>query len=237
SGTGGGMKRFTIGEIDITGASRSIKDSEAATAAESGIEYTRFEIAMDGITVVINPENNWANNLTVEELKKIWEPNSTVKTWSDVRPEWPNEEIELFAPGSDSGTFDYFTKVIVGEASHSRSDYTASEDDNVLVQGVAGNKYALGYFGYAYYAENMDILKAAAVNGVLPASETVGSGKYKPLSRPIFIYINNEAVKRPEVEGFLRFYFDQASELVPPTGYVDLTSYQEQIDKVDKLIK
>jgi len=235
SGTGGGMEKFTIGETDISNASRPIKDSEAAIAEENGIEFTKFVVAYDGITVVVNPENDWASNLTVDELKKIWEPNSSVETWSDVRPEWPDEEIALYGPGSDSGTFDYFTEAIVGEGGHSRADYTASEDDNVLVQGIAGNKYALGYFGYAYYIENKDLLNSVAVDWVLPASQTIENGKYSPLARPIFIYVNNDVVKRPEVEAFLRFYFEKAQEIVPSTGYVALSSYEKQLDKVDEL--
>jgi len=235
SGTGGGFEKFTIGETDISDASRPIKDSEAAIAAENGIEFTKFVVAYDGITVVVNPENDWASNLTVDELRKIWEPNSTVKTWSDVRPEWPDEEIALYGPGSDSGTFDYFTEAIVGESGHSRADYTASEDDNVLVQGIAGNKYALGYFGYAYYIENKDLLNSVAVDWVLPASMTIENGKYSPLARKIFIYVNNDVVKRLEVEAFLRFYFEKAQEIVPSTGYVALSSYEKQLDKVDEL--
>lgn len=235
SGTGGGMEKFTIGETDINNASREIKPSEEEKAAENGIEFTRFTVASDGITVVINPANDWAENITVEELQMIWKPNSSVETWSDVRSEWPDEEIELYGPGADSGTFDYFTRVIVGNESDSRSDFTASEDDNVLVQGVAGSKYALGYFGYAYYEENQNKLKAAAINGVDPSPETIENGEYKPLSRPLYIYVNNERVKEQEVEEFLKFYFENGKELIPMVGYVPLTSYQEQIEKVEEL--
>ncbi|MDZ7673010.1 MAG: PstS family phosphate ABC transporter substrate-binding protein [Halanaerobiales bacterium] len=235
SGTGGGMEKFAIGETDISNASREIKDSEAAKAKENGIEFTKFTVAYDGITVVVNPENDWANDITVEELQKIWEPGSSVETWSDVRPEWPNEEIELYGPGADSGTFDYFTGAIVGNESESRADYTASEDDNVLVQGVSGSKYALGYFGYAYFEENQNKLKALAINGVKPNPENIETNKYTPLSRPLFIYVNNASVKRPEVEAFLNFYFENARELVPMVGYVALTSYEDQLDKVKEL--
>jgi len=236
SGTGGGMEKFTIGETDITNASREIKPSELAKAEENGIEITRFTVAYDGITVVINPENDWAEDMTAEELQKIWEPGSSVKTWSDVRSEWPNEEIELYGPGADSGTFDYFTGAIVGNESESRADFTASEDDNILVQGVAGSKYALGYFGYAYFEENQDKLKAVAVNGVKPSPETIESNQYKPLSRPLFIYVNNARVsEKPEVEAFLNFYFESAKELIPMVGYVPLTSYEEQLNKVEEL--
>ncbi|MCF8001042.1 MAG: PstS family phosphate ABC transporter substrate-binding protein, partial [Halanaerobiales bacterium] len=235
SGTGGGMEKFTIGETDISNASREIKPSEAGKAEENGIEFTRFTVAYDGITVVINPANDWAENITVEELQMIWKPNSPVDTWSDVRPEWPDEEIELYGPGADSGTFDYFTGAVVGNESESRADYTASEDDNVLVQGVAGSKYALGYFGFAYYEENQNKLKAAAINGVKPSPETIENGEYKPLSRPLYIYVNNASVKRPVVEEFLKFYFENGKELIPMVGYVPLTSYQEQLEKVKEL--
>ncbi len=235
SGTGGGMEKFTIGETDISNASRPIKDSEATKAEENGIEFTKFVVAYDGITVVVNSENDWASNLTVDELKKIWEPNSSVDTWSDLRPEWPDEEIGLYGPGSDSGTFDYFTEAIVGKSGHSRADFTASEDDNVLVQGIAGNKYALGYFGYAYYIENTDLLNSVAIDWILPASKTIENGKYSPLARPIFIYVNNDAVKKPEVEAFLRYYFEKSQEIVPSTGYVALTSYEKQLDILDEL--
>jgi len=235
SGTGGGMEKFTIGETDISNASREIKDSELAKTKENGIAITRFTVAYDGITVVVNPENDWANDITVEELQKIWEPGSSVETWSDVRPEWPNEEIELYGPGADSGTFDYFTGAIVGNESESRADFTASEDDNVLVQGVAGSKYALGYFGYAYFEENQNKLKALTINGVKPTPENIESDKYTPLSRPLFIYVNDASVKRIEVEAFLNFYFENARELIPMVGYVPLTSYEDQLDKVEEL--
>ena len=235
SGTGGGMEKFTIGETDINNASREIKPSEVDKAEKNGIEFSRFTVASDGITVVINPANDWAENMTVEELQMIWKPNSSVETWSDVRPEWPDKEIELYGPGADSGTFDYFTSVIVGAESESRADYTASEDDNVLVQGVSGSKYALGYFGYAYYEENQNKLKSVAVNGVKPSSKTIENGEYKPLSRPLYIYVNNESVKRPVVEEFLKFYFENGKELIPMVGYVPLTSYQEQLEKVEEL--
>ena len=235
SGTGGGMEKFTIGETDINNASREIKPSEVDKAEKNGIEFSRFTVASDGITVVINPANDWAENMTVEELQMIWKPNSSVETWSDVRPEWPDKEIELYGPGADSGTFDYFTSVIVGAESESRADYTASEDDNVLVQGVSGSKYALGYFGYAYYEENQNKLKSVAINGVKPSSKTIENGEYKPLSRPLYIYVNNESVKRPVVEEFLKFYFENGKELIPMVGYVPLTSYQEQLEKVEEL--
>jgi phosphate transport system substrate-binding protein len=235
SGTGGGFEKFTAGETAINDASREIKESEAAKAKANGIEYTKFVVGSDGITVVVNPENDWINNITVEELQQIWEPNSSVQMWSDVRSEWPDEEIDLYGPGADSGTFDYFTEAIVGEEGASRSDYTASEDDNVLVRGVAGNKYAMGYFGYAYYEENQDKLKALAINGVDPSVKTISNGKYTPLSRPLFIYVKNEAAKREEVKAFLKFYFNNAQEIVPQTGYVPLESYEKALNKLAEI--
>ena len=235
SGSGGGFAKFNIGETDLSNASREIKESEAEIAAENGIEFTQFIVGYDGITVAVNPENDWANDMTVEELKMIWEPNSSVETWSDVRAEWPDEEIDLYGPGADSGTFDYFTEEINGASGESRSDFTASEDDNVLVRGISGNKYALGYFGYAYYAENSDSLKAVAVNGVLPSPETIAAQEYTPLARPLFVYAKNSAVQRPEVEAFLKFYFENAKEIVPQVGYAPLPSYEEVLAKVEEL--
>lgn len=235
SGSGGGFAKFNVGETDLSNASREIKESEAEIAHENGIEFTQFVVGYDGITVAVHPENDWANDMTVEELKMIWEPNSSVETWNDVRSEWPDEEIDLYGPGADSGTFDYFTEAINGESGASRSDFTASEDDNVLVRGVSGNKYALGYFGYAYYEENKDSLKAVAVNGVLPNPETIAAREYTPLARPLFVYAKNSAVQRPEVEAFLKFYFENAQEIVPQVGYAPLPSYDEPLAKVEEL--
>ncbi|MFX0211649.1 MAG: PstS family phosphate ABC transporter substrate-binding protein, partial [Candidatus Hodarchaeota archaeon] len=218
SGTGGGFKRFIAGETDISDASRPIKASEAQVAAANGIEYIEFEIALDGIAIVTNQENNWVDYLTVEELDLIWNPDSLVDSWNDIRPGWPDQPIRLYGPGTDSGTFDYFTEVIVGESGASRADYTASEDDNVLVQGIAGDKYALGYFGYAYYAESADILKIVPVDSgigpVAPADQTINSGQYSPLSRPLFIYVSKVSLKRQEVANFVRFYMETAEKLV-----------------------
>jgi phosphate transport system substrate-binding protein len=228
SGTGGGFKKFCAGETDISDASRPIKDSELETCRSAGIEPKAISVAYDGLAVMVNPANDFADCMTVDELKRIWEPNSTVTTWQDVRPEWPAEEIKLYGPGTDSGTFDYFTEAIVGEEDASRPDFTASEDDNVLVQGIAGDQYGLGYFGYAYYAENTDKLKLVAVDGgagcVAPSPETVKSGEYTPLSRPLFIYFNNTAIERPEVAAFAKYYLEQAGTLVPQVGYVALDS-------------
>jgi len=231
SGTGGGFKKFTSGETDISNASRPIEDAEKALAKKNGIEYIEIPVAYDGISIVVNKNNNWAKDITVNELKKIWEPNSQVKTWKDIRPEWPNEKLILYGPGTDSGTFDYFTSEINGQEKASRADYTASEDDNVLVQGIAGDKGALGYFGYAYYHENKDKLKILSVNGVKPTEDTIKNGSYKPLSRPIFIYINKKALKRPEVKEFIRFYLTDGVQLIPEIGYIPLnkSSYDKSL--------
>ena len=226
SGTGGGFKRFTVGETDISDASRPIRDAEAQTAADNGIEYYPLRVAMDGMSVMVSPENDFVECLSTEQLKMIWEPGSTVEKWSDVDPAWPDGKIALYGPDTDSGTFDYFTEEVMGEAQLSRADYTASADDNVLVQGIAGGKYSLGYFGYAYYQENMDKLKLVAVdsgNGcVLPTSESIENGTYSPLSRPLFIYVSKQSMERPEVKAFVEFYLDNAAELSQEVGYIRL---------------
>ena len=229
SGTGGGFKKFCAGETVISDASRPIKESEQEKCKAEGIEYIELPVAYDALTVVVNPENTWANSMTVEELKKMWEPSAQgkIKRWSQVRNSWPNEGLKLYGPGSDSGTFDYFTEEIVGKSGDSRADFTASEDDNVLVQGVAEDKGAIGYFGFAYYEANKNRLKAVAIDGgdgpVLPSAETVNNGTYKPLSRPIYIYVNAKAVKeRPELKDFVEFYIDNAPKLVAEVAYVPL---------------
>lgn len=230
SGTGGGFKRFTTGETDISNASREIKDEEKAVAEENKVEYTKFNVAYDGISVVVSKDNDFIEDLTAEELKKIWEPNSTVKTWQDVRAEWPADQIKLYGPGTDSGTFDYFTEEIMGEGGASRTDYTASEDDNVLVQGIMADKNALGYFGYAYYLENQDKLKVVSVNGVEPNDETIQSGDYAPLSRSIYVYVSNNAIKeKPQVRAFMETYLDIAKDIVGDVGYIALedSAYEE----------
>lgn len=229
SGTGGGFKKFVAGELDITDASREIKDEEKAEAEKAGIEYIEIPVAYDGISVVVNKDNDWAKDITVDELKKIWEPNSKVTTWKQVRAEWPDEKITLYGPGTDSGTFDYFTKEINGEEKASRTDYQPSEDDNVLVQGVAGDKGALGYFGYAYYIENSDKIKALAVNDIEPTEETIKGQTYTPLSRPLFLYVSKNALERPEVKAFLEFYLSDGAQLVTDVGYVQLD--QTEYDK------
>ena len=226
SGTGGGFKRFTVGEIDISDASRHIKDKEAQAAADNGIEYYPLRVAMDGLSVLVSPDNDFVECLSVEQLKAIWEPGSAVNNWNDVDPAFPDKKIVLYGPDTDSGTFDYFTEEVVGEAQASRADYTASADDNVLVQGIAGGRYSLGYFGYAYYAENMDKLKLVDVdsgNGcVTPTSETIENGTYSPLSRPLFIYVSKQSLERPEVKAFVEFYLDNAAELAQEVGYIRL---------------
>lgn len=226
SGTGGGFKRFTVGEIDISDASRHIKDKEAQTAADNGIEYYPLRVAMDGLSVLVSPDNDFVECLSVEQLKAIWEPGSAVNNWDDVDPAFPDKKIVLYGPDTDSGTFDYFTEEVVGEAQASRADYTASADDNVLVQGIAGGRYSLGYFGYAYYAENTDKLKLVSVdsgNGcVTPTSETIENGTYSPLSRPLFIYVSKQSLERPEVKAFVEFYLDNAAELAQEVGYIRL---------------
>lgn len=231
SGTGGGFKRFCAGEIDIVNASRPIKQAEADLCRAAGIEYMEIPVAYDAITIVVNHDNNWLENITTDQLKKLWEPaaEGKVERWSDLDPSWPTEAVNLYGPGTDSGTFDYFTEVIVGTTDSSRGDYTASEDDNVLVLGVGRDTNALGYFGLAYYLENTDAVKAVAVNGVLPSAATVTDGTYKPLSRPLFMYVTKSSSLRPEVQNFINFYFDEASNIVPDVGYVPLEPqrYQE----------
>lgn len=234
SGTGGGFKQFCAGNTDVNDASRPITEVEEKRCAENGIEYIEVPIAYDGVTVAVNPENDWAQCITVEELRRIWQPESTIERWSQVRDEWPDREMVLYGPDTDSGTFDYFTETIVGEENASRSNYTASADDNVLVRGVSGDVGSLGYFGFAYYIENEDQIRALAVDGgsgcVEPTRETIESGDYSPLSRPLFIYVKQSALQRDAVEQFVRFYLNNATELVPQVGYVPLS--QERYDKL-----
>ena len=231
SGSGGGFEKFCRGETDISNASRPIKDSEAQRCAQNGIEFVELQVAFDGITVVVNPENNWVDSMTVEQLQTIWEPDAqgSVTRWSDVNSSWPNAEMSLYGPGSDSGTFDYFTEVIVGEEGASRGDYTASEDDNILVTGVERNENALAYFGYAYYVENQDTLKAVGIdNGdgpVKPNQQTIESGKYAPLSRPLFVYVKKSAMEKPQVEAYVEYFLntDNITPIVNEIGYVPLS--------------
>ena len=229
SGTGGGLKKFVSGEIDIADASRAMKPEELASAKKNGIEFIELKIGLDGITIVGNPQNTWAQNLTTEDLKKIWADGSTVKTWKDVNPAWPAEPIKLYGPDQDSGTYDYFIEEILGKDGKIRKDYSPSSDDNQLVQGVEGDKGALGYFGYAYYLEQKDKLKAFSVNGILPSDETVKNGTYKPLSRPLYIYINKKSfTEKAQVKSFVQFYIKNAAELVKSSGYVPLDDYATQ---------
>ena len=226
SGTGGGFKKFCIGEIDINDASRTIKSIEDKKARSNGTSYIELPVAFDGISVVVNPKNTFVDHLTTSELRRIWEPGSSVKTWKDVRSTWPNQPIKLYGPGTDSGTFDYFTKAINGKAHACRPDFTASEDDNVLVQGIAGDPNALGFFGYSYYAENKDKLKIVPIDHgqgpIAPSQITINDGTYKPLSRPIFIYIRSEAAQRPPVRSFVLFYLKHVREICEEVGYVSL---------------
>lgn len=229
SGTGGGFKKFVVGETDISDASRSIKASEAELAQKNGIEWIELPVAFDGLSVIVNPQNTWVDFLSAEELKEIWEPSSTVTRWNQVRATWPDQPINLYGPGTDSGTFDYFTEAINGKEKASRSDYTASEDDNILVQGVAGDRNALGYFGYAYYVENRNKLKLVpvlakgATSPVLPSETTVANGTYQLLSRPLFIYVNKKSAEKPELREFVRFYLSKKGRpLVKEVGYIQL---------------
>ena len=229
SGTGGGFKKFVTGEIDIVDASRAMKPEELSTAQKNGIEFIELKIGLDGLTVVANPENTWAQNLTTEDLKKIWADGSTVKTWKDVNPAWPAEPIKLYGPDQDSGTYDYFIEEILGKDGKIRKDYSPSSDDNQLVQGIEGDKGALGYFGYAYYLEQKDKLKALSINGISPSDETVKNGTYKPLSRPLYIYINKKSfTEKAQVKSFVQFYIKNAAELVKSSGYVPLDDYDAQ---------
>jgi phosphate transport system substrate-binding protein len=228
SGTGGGFKKFCRDEIDIVSASRPILSSEMEKCRESEVQYIELPVALDALTIAVNPENNWINSMTIAELKKIWEPTAQEKilNWNQVNPAWPNAKIKLFGAGADSGTFDYFTEAIVGKAKASRGDFTASEDDNVLVQGVSSDLYALGFFGFAYYIENQTKLKAVAIyNGstnVLPSMSTVQDGSYRPLSRPLFIYINARSIHKPEIKEFVTFFMQHAPELVEEVKYFPL---------------
>lgn len=245
SGTGGGFKKFSRGEIDINNASRPIKAAEAATAKENNLGYLELKVAFDGLVVVVNKENTWVNDITVDELKKLWEPDAQEKVtkWNQIRKEWPAEEIHLYGPGVASGTYDYFTEAIVGKSGSSRGDYTASEDDNVLVQGISGDKNAIGFFGLAYYEENKDVLKLVGVDAgkgvVLPSLNTVKDGTYAPLSRPVFIYVTDTAAGRQHVRAFVDFYLTKADALVQDVGYIPLTQeeYKAQQEAFSSFVK
>ncbi|SEP04052.1 PstS family phosphate ABC transporter substrate-binding protein [Nitrosovibrio sp. Nv6] len=241
SGTGGGFKKFCRGETDIANASRPILQKEMDECKKAGVQYVEMPVAFDALTVVVNPRNSWSPTITVAELKKIWEPaaQGNITKWSQVNPAWPDESLKLYGAGADSGTFDYFTEAIVGKAKSSRGDFTASEDDNVLVQGVASDKNALGFFGYAYYVENQKKVKAVAVDGgkgpVLPSAKTVEDGTYQPLSRPIFIYVNIKSAERPEIRQFVDFYMKNAPALVKEVKFFPLPAqaYTTNLEHLD----
>jgi len=238
SGTGGGFERFCAGETDISDASRPIKeDEEVPVCQKNGIEYTELQIANDGIAVVVNNENDWATCLTVEQLKKIWEPDSKVKSWKDVDASFPDEKLTLAGPGTDSGTFDFFTKEINGEEDASRTDYQATEDDNVIVQAVEGEKGGLGYFGLSYFEQNKANLKDVQVDGgsgcVSPSTETVQDGSYTPLSRPLFIYVKNTSLVKPEVKAFVQYLLDNEETIAQNALFVPLTDEQAQKSSSD----
>ena len=245
SGTGGGFKKFIRNEIDICDASRAIKEGEAKQCDSAGIKYAEIEIAKDGLSIVVSKQNTWLKDITVAELKMLWEPaaQGKINTWNQVRSTWPKEPIKLFGAGTASGTFDYFTEEITGEKGACRGDYTASEDDNVLVQGIGSDKNALGFFGLAYFEANKDKLSLVAVdNGsgaIVPSMETVMNGTYAPLSRPLFIYVNSKAAARPEVKSFVDFYLANVATLVPEVGYIALTAeqYKAQVTKWETFVK
>ena len=231
SGTGGGFEKFCRGETDANDASRPIKDEEAAACAEAGIEYASLTVATDALTVVVNKENTWVTCLTVEELNKIWAPDSTVANWNEVRADFPDEPLKLFGPGTDSGTFDYFTDEINGEEGASRADYTPSEDDNVIVQGVSGSKGGLGYFGFTYYEENADKLTAVQIDGgagcVAPSVEAARDGSYTPLSRPLFLYPSKAALAQPQVKAFFDYYVANNASIAEGALYIPLSDEAE----------
>jgi len=233
TGTGTGMKEMIAGRIDIANASRPIKDSELEACAENDISVVELKVAIDGLSVVVHPDNDWVDAMTVGQLKQLWEPGSTITKWSELNPEWPDETISLFGPGEESGTFDYFTETINGEEDAITENYSPSADDNVLVTGVSGNKYALGYFGYAYYLKNKDKLKALAISNtdslddaVAPTPENIESGKYAPLSRPLFIYVRKSSLQRTEVQDFVEYYLSEGQASVADAGYVGLSEAQ-----------
>jgi phosphate transport system substrate-binding protein len=230
SGTGGGFERFCKGETDLANASRPMKQTEAKACRENGIRYEAFLVANDGISLVVNRSNTWVSCLTVGELRKIWDAGSKVDSWKDIRPSFPSVALELYGPGTDSGTFDFFTEHVNGRAKRSRADYVASENDNVLVRGVAGDRGALGYFGYSYYTENRDRLKLVAVNAgggcVRPSVASIQSYRYKPLSRPLFVYAKRSSFERAAVQGFIRYVIQNERSLARAAKYVSLTPRQ-----------
>ncbi|MGB1583663.1 MAG: phosphate ABC transporter substrate-binding protein PstS family protein [Solirubrobacterales bacterium] len=242
SGTGGGFEKFCAGETDISDASRPIKEEEVEICEKNGIKYEQLQVANDGLAVVVNPENDFAQCLTTDQLKTIWDKGSEVDNWNQVDSSFPDETMELYGPGTDSGTFDYFTDAINGEEGQSRSDYNATEDDNVIVQGVSGSRGGTGYFGLSYVQQNEGKVKAVEVDGgdgcVAPSTETVQDGSYKPLSRPLFIYASADALKRSEVDSFLEYYITNQAEIAEQALYVPMTEEQATASKeaIDKLV-
>jgi phosphate transport system substrate-binding protein len=242
SGTGGGFEKFCNGETDISDASRPIEDDEKKACASEGITFAEAQVANDGLSVVVNPENTWATCLTVGQLKSVWEQGSNIDNWNQIDPSFPDVPLELFGAGTDSGTFDYFTAAINGEEGNSRTDYQATEDDNVTVQGVAGTKGGMGYFGLSYYEQNPDKLKLLQIDGgngcVTPSKETVQSGEYTPLSRPLLIYVKDASLKRPVVDAFIKFYIDNAERIANQAQFVPLTAEQAAASRnaMDQLV-
>jgi phosphate transport system substrate-binding protein len=242
SGTGGGFEKFCRGETDANNASRPIKEEEAAACKASGVEFSELMVATDALTVVVNKENDWVKCLTVDQLKAMWSADSTVNNWNQIDPSFPDQPLVLFGPGTDSGTFDYFTKEINGEEGASRTDFTPSEDDNVIVQGVSGSLGGLGYFGYTYFEENMDKLNAVQIDSgdgcVYPNAETARNGTYTPLARPLFVYPSANALIRPEVEAFFQYYVDNNADIAKSALFIPLNNEQEAILKseFDKLL-
>ncbi|QUP88254.1 PstS family phosphate ABC transporter substrate-binding protein [Exiguobacterium sp. PFWT01] len=235
SGTGGGFKRFVTGETDFSNASREIKEEEAAEAEKNGVEFTQLSVALDGLSLVVNPANDWAQDITIEELNKMW-TDTSIKTWKDVRSDWPDEEISFFAPGKDSGTYDFFDEKVLNETDI-RQDAQLSEDDNVLVTGVAGTEGAIGFFGFAYYLENKDTIRALNVEGVEPTHDTINDLSY-PLSREIFTYVNNASLKdKEQVADFARFMNENAADLSEEVGYVKMEQgrYDENTKMIDEI--
>ena len=241
SGTGGGFERFCAGETDLSNASREIDEDEVALCEEGGVEYVEFRVATDALTNVVNLENDWATCLTVDQLKKVWEPSSTIANWNQIDPSYPDLPLKLYGAGTDSGTFDYFTDVIVGEEGASRSDFSATEDDNVTVQGVAGDRGAMGYFGFSYFEENQDTLKALEVDGgsgcVAPSADAARDGSYTPLSRPLFVYVNQSSFDdKQEVRDFIQFMLDSNTTIAEEARFVGLSADQlaEEQSKFDE---
>ncbi len=239
SGSGGGFKRFVIGETDISNASRDIKPSEAEKAKANGIDFAELRIGMDGLSVMVNTKNTFVDCLTIAELKKIWEPGSLINNWNEIRSSFPDQKLRLYGPGTDSGTFDFFTDEINGQSGASRDDYTMSEDDNVVVQGISGDQNSLGYFGYAYYEANKDKLKVIGIDSgegcIVPSAETIDDASYKPLTRPLYIYVNKSSyTNKKVVKEFVDFYMQEAGALTAEVGYVPLKDeeYKANLDKV-----